>query len=91
VDSRLGRKRDIEAAKAFFRKALKTRGRTPLSITLDGYVASHRAVREMPVQGTIWKDTNLRPSEYFNDMIEQNTSECEVAHCSRARLQNLQT
>jgi transposase-like protein len=47
VDFRLSRKRDVTAAKAFLRKALKTQGRAPLSITLDGYAASHRAVREM--------------------------------------------
>jgi transposase-like protein len=29
-----------QAAKAFFRKALKTRGRPPVSITLDGYAVS---------------------------------------------------
>jgi transposase-like protein len=37
----------VAAAKAFFRKALRTQGRAPVSITLDGYAASHRAVREM--------------------------------------------
>ena len=29
-------------------KALRTHGRAPISITLDGYAASHRAVHEMP-------------------------------------------
>jgi len=48
VDFRLSPKRDVAAAKAFFRKALRTHGRAPISITLDGYAASHRAVREMP-------------------------------------------
>jgi hypothetical protein len=37
--------------------ALKTQGRAPLSITLDGYAASHRAVRAMPAEDMIWKDT----------------------------------
>jgi transposase-like protein len=41
VNFRLSRKRDVAAAKAFFRKALKTQRRMPLSITLDGYAASH--------------------------------------------------
>jgi len=45
VDFRLSPKRDVAAAKAFFRKALRTQGRAPVSITLDGYAASHRAVR----------------------------------------------
>lgn len=42
--------RDVKAAKAFFRKATKTQGRAPVSVTLDGYAASRRAVREMPTE-----------------------------------------
>lgn len=37
VDFRLSRKRDVAAAKAFFRNAYKTQGRVPRTITLDGY------------------------------------------------------
>jgi transposase-like protein len=48
VDFRLSPKRDVAAAKAFFRKAFRTQGRAPISVTLDGYAASHRAVRELP-------------------------------------------
>jgi transposase-like protein len=48
VDFRLSRKRDVAAAKVFLRKALKTQRQAPLSIALDGYAASYRAVREMP-------------------------------------------
>ena len=47
VDFRLSGKRDVGAAKAFFRKGIKSQGSAPLTITLDGYAASHRAVREM--------------------------------------------
>jgi transposase-like protein len=72
VNFRLSRKRDVAAAKAFFHKARKTHGRAPLSITLDGYAASHRAVREMPAEDMIWKDTKLRSSKYLNNMIEQD-------------------
>ena len=72
VDFRLSRKRDVAAAKAFLRKALKVQGQAPLSITLDGYAASHRAVREMPDEDVIWRDTKLRPSKYLNNMIEQD-------------------
>jgi transposase-like protein len=72
VDFRLSRTRDVAAAKAFFRKALKTQGRAPLSITLDGYAASHRAVHEMPAENMIWNDTKLMSSKYLNNMIEQD-------------------
>lgn len=72
VDFRLSPKRDVAAAKAYPRKVLKTQGRAPISITLDGYAALHRAVREMPAESAIWKDTKLRSSKYLNNMIEQD-------------------
>ena len=59
-------------AKAFFRKALRTHGRAPISITLDGYAASHQAVREMPSENGEWKHTKLRSSKYLNNLIEQD-------------------
>ena len=46
VDFLLRAKRDVAAAKAFFRRAFKSQGRLPRAITLDGYQASHRAARE---------------------------------------------
>jgi transposase-like protein len=72
VDFRLSANRDVKAAKAFFRKALETQGRAPVCITLDGYAASHRAVRELPAQSARWKDTRLRSSKYLNNLIEQD-------------------
>jgi transposase-like protein len=42
VDFRLSPRRDVAAAKAFFRKAIKSHQRYPRTITLDGYAASHR-------------------------------------------------
>ncbi|HEX7478503.1 MAG TPA: IS6 family transposase, partial [Polyangiales bacterium] len=72
VDFRLSPNRDVAAAKAFFRKALSTQGRAPVSITLDGYAASHRAVRELPLESARWKRVKLRSSKYLNNMIEQD-------------------
>lgn len=72
VDFRLSTNRDVKAAKALFRQALKTQGRPPVSITLDGYAASHRAVHELPAQSLRWKETRLRSSKYLNNMIEQD-------------------
>jgi len=71
VDFRLSPTRDVAAAKASFRKALRTQRRAPVSITLDGYAASHRAVREMPREDDAWKHTKLRGSKYLNNPIEQ--------------------
>ena len=44
----------------------------PQTITLDGYAASHRAVRELKVDGLLPTDTKLRSSKYLNNLIEQD-------------------
>jgi transposase-like protein len=72
VDFRLSPARDVAAAKAFFRKALCAQQRAPVSITLDGYAASHRAVREMAGEDEAWKHTKLQSSKYLNNLIEQD-------------------
>jgi transposase-like protein len=68
VDFRLSPRRNVMAAKLFFRKALKTQGRPPRVITLDGYAASHRVVRELPEENEVWNDTKLQSSKYLNNM-----------------------
>jgi transposase-like protein len=47
VDFRLSDRRNVAAAKAFCKKAISHQGHAPHTIALDGYAASHRAVREM--------------------------------------------
>jgi hypothetical protein len=46
VESHLSRTRDMAAAKAFFRKALKRHGQ-PRTVTLDGFEPAHSALRRM--------------------------------------------
>ena len=65
-------RRDVAAAKAFFRKAIKGQGSAPRSITLDGYAASHRAVHEMKADGELPADAKVRSSKYLNNLIEQD-------------------
>ena len=36
------------------------------------YAASHRAVREMKVEGLLPEDTTVRSSKYLNNLIEQD-------------------
>jgi transposase-like protein len=64
--------RDMAAEKAFFKKAIKHRGQSPKTITLDGYAASHRAVREMKADGLLPGDTEVRSSKYLNNLIEHD-------------------
>src|SRR5258708_19685146 len=71
VDFRLSGKRDVGAAKAFFRKVIKTQGSAPQTITLDGYAATHRAVREMKTDGQLPAGTKVRSSKYLNNLIEK--------------------
>jgi transposase-like protein len=65
-------RRDVAAAKAFFRKAIRSQQRLPQTITLDGYAASHRAVRELKADGCLPTETQLRSSKYLNNVIEQD-------------------
>jgi putative transposase len=72
VDFRLSARQDLAAAKGFFQKAIQSQGRTPHTITLESYAASHRAVHEMKHDGLLPGDTKRRSSKYLNNLIEQD-------------------
>jgi transposase-like protein len=80
VDFYLSAKRDTAAAKAFFAKAVKSQG-LPQTVTLDGYAASHRAVRELKTDGVLHQSTKVRSSAYLNNLIEQDHR--GIKHASR--------
>ena len=46
--------------------------RTPRVITRDAYAASHRAVREMKVDGRMAKRVRVRSSKFLNNGVEQD-------------------
>src|SRR6266852_7849741 len=71
VDFYLSQKRDVNAAKAFLRKAMKDE-RIPAKITLDAYAASHRAVADLKENGELPKRVRVRTSKYLNNAIEQD-------------------
>src|ERR1700677_336900 len=65
-------KRDVAAAKAFFRRAFMRQGRLPHKITLDGYQASHRAAKEALDEHPEGNQCEIRSSKYLNNRIEQD-------------------
>ncbi len=71
VDFLLSERRDVAAAKRFFRKAMENHA-TPRVITLDAYAASHRAIRELQSAGKIARRVRIRSSQYLNNVVEQD-------------------
>ena len=75
VESHLSRTRDIAAARAFFRKALKRHGQ-PRTITLDGFEPSHAALRRMGMRNEFnyrWENqVKIRCCPYLNNIVEQD-------------------
>ena len=72
VDFLLRAKRDVAAAKAFFRLAFRRQGRLPLKITLDGYQASHRAAKEALDEHPEGNQCKIRSSKYLNNSMRRN-------------------
>jgi transposase-like protein len=54
------------------RRALREHG-DPLSITLDAYAASHRAVAQLKEEGEIhYEKMRVRCCQYLNNIVEQD-------------------
>jgi transposase-like protein len=75
VESHLSRRRDVNAAKAFFRKALKHHGQ-PRTITLDRFEPTHAALRRMGMRNEFnyrWRNpVKIRSCAYLNNIVEQD-------------------
>jgi transposase-like protein len=86
VDFLLSEKRDVAAAKRFFRKAMKNQA-TPRVITLDAYVASQRAITELKSAGTMPHRVRIRSSKYLNNYCGAGSSPNQAAHTTNARIE----
>ena len=92
VESYLSRTRDVTAAKAFFRKALK-RHCEPRVITLDGFEATHAALRRMGMNNEFnyrWENpVQIRTCPYMEQHCRTRSPEGKKPRGSNARLQAL--
>ncbi len=69
----LSPRRDTEAAKCFFSKALAASHiRTPRVITVDKNAAYPKAFKELKAEGIIPDPCELRQSKYLNNLVEQD-------------------
>jgi transposase-like protein len=71
VDFLLSQHRDIAGAKHFFVSAIEKHG-APEKITLDGYAATHTAVRELKESHILPINVCVRTSRYLNNLVEQD-------------------
>jgi transposase-like protein len=73
VDSLLCNERTMEAAQAFLRKAVASPWvELPRTVNLDGYTASHRAVRLLGQEDARWQSVMVRNCRYLNNIVEQD-------------------
>src|SRR5882757_720516 len=73
IDFLLSAKRDAEAAKRFFRKALgQPHTVNPRAITVDKNPSYPKAVTEMKDDVELWRRSRLRQVKYLNNIVEQD-------------------
>jgi transposase, IS6 family len=69
----LSAKRDAEAAKQFFRKALgQPHTVNPRTITVDKTQPIRRPVAEMKQDAELWRFSRLRQVRFLNNIVEQD-------------------
>jgi transposase-like protein len=70
VDHLLRADRGIDAAQAFFRKAVATHlPGWPRKVNLDGNTASHRAWRLLRQEDPRWQSVVMRTRRYLNNIV----------------------
>lgn len=78
IDFLLSPNRDLIAAKSFLRLALSA-GHDPRVINVDGHPAYASAISELKQKGELGRNCRCRPSQYMNNIVEQDHSLCEEA------------
>lgn len=73
IDFLLSARRDVAAAKRFFRKALaQPHTVNPRTITVDRNPAYPRAATKLKRTGELWRFSRLRQCKYLNNIVEQD-------------------
>jgi transposase-like protein len=73
IDFLLSAKRDAEAAKRFFRKALgQPHTVSPRTITVDKNPAYPCAIEQLKEDGELWRFSRLRQCKFLNNIVEQD-------------------
>jgi transposase, IS6 family len=83
IDFLLSAKRDAEAAKRFFRKALaQPHTVNPRTITVDKNAAYPKATMEMKKDGELWRRSRLRQVKYLTDNFDKPFLAIHAFFCS---------
>jgi transposase-like protein len=73
IDFLLSVKREAEAAKRFFRKALgQPHTVDPRAVTVDKNPAYNCAVEQLKEDGELWRSSRLRQCKFLNNIVEQD-------------------
>lgn len=73
IDFLLSARRDADAAKRFFLKALAQQNTVkPRTITVDKNPAYSRAAADMKRAGQLWRFSRLRQCKHLNNIVEQD-------------------
>jgi len=73
VDSLLCAGRDRAAAEAFFESAVAKQGAVwPDKVNVDGYAATHVALRTLGKKDRRWLSVDVRCNRYLNNIVEQD-------------------
>ena len=72
IDFMLSHKRDITAAKRFFKRVLKQCKHMPSTITTDKHAPYKTAIEDLKNEGVFGQNLNHRQIKYLNNIIEQD-------------------